>query len=168
MGGKKRSIVTAYTSFSTWKLGSQYCNCKGVCAVHIVIIWLNRGELSTKEYLGTPGRVSVLNLPQWLKILQHIQQIKKKSCSVQRPLQPQIITHNLFAFLTVNQIFNVWIYLWHLISFFFFFSEAVGKKWTTSVLCLHLSLHFNLSCSTNKCVEVCKENISHNSYCFTH
>lgn len=121
MGGKKRSIVTAYTSFSTWKLGSQYCNCKGVCAVHIVIIWLNRGELSTKEYLGTPGRVSVLNLPQWLKILQHIQQIKKKkSCSVQRPLQPQIITHNLFAFLTVNQIFNVWIYLWYLISFFFF------------------------------------------------
>lgn len=79
MGGKKRSIVTAYTSFSTWKLGSQYCNCKGVCAVHIVIIWLNRGELSTKEYLGTPGRVSVLNLPQWLKILQHIQQIKKKN-----------------------------------------------------------------------------------------
>lgn len=91
------------------------------------------------EYLGTPGRVSVLNLPQWLKILQHIRQIKK-SCSIQRPLQPQIITHNLFAFLTVNQIFNVWIYLWHLISFFFFFSEAVGKKWTTSVLCLHLSL----------------------------
>jgi len=68
-----------------------------------------------------------------------------------RDLYNLILELSLFAFLTVNQVFDFLIYLWHLISFYFF-SGAIGKKkWTILVLSLHLSLYFNILYCANVC-----------------